>query len=135
MSIDKILFGNPAWNEAKASLDAGALRQRVVAANIANASTPGYRAQQVRFEEVLADANRAPQLEKTHPGHLTPKSRDASAARVEARPTQGAGNGINDVEVEREMIELQENALHYQAVAQLAAQKYRGLMDTIRSQG
>ncbi|RVT89547.1 flagellar biosynthesis protein FlgB [Rhodovarius crocodyli] len=45
-------------------------RQRVLAQNIANADTPGYRAQDVRpFAQVLANT-RNPPLSVTQPGHV-----------------------------------------------------------------
>ncbi len=40
--IDR-LFSAPTYNASKALLDASALRQEALAANIANAETPGYK--------------------------------------------------------------------------------------------
>jgi flagellar basal-body rod protein FlgB len=42
--------------EIQAMLDLGARRQRVIAANIANVNTPGYRAKDLRFDEHLKRA-------------------------------------------------------------------------------
>lgn len=50
-------------------------RQEVLAQNIANADTPGYRPRDLRpFAEILArrGAAGAPALAVTHPGHLRP---------------------------------------------------------------
>jgi flagellar basal-body rod protein FlgB len=132
--IDRLLFSKASFQEAKAALDSGATRQRVLAANIANANTPGYRAQQVRFEELLSDLEPRSPMTRTDPAHLSSQPEPAPLASVEPR-NGGATNGINDVEIETEMVELSENAVHYQAIAQLIAGKYRGLMEAIRSQG
>ena len=42
----------------KSALDALSLRQRVIADNIANVNTPGFRAGRVQFEDALANAVR-----------------------------------------------------------------------------
>jgi len=132
--IEKLLFGKPSFNEAKNALDAGATRQKVIASNIANANTPGYQAQQVRFEELLPEMKDKAPLTRTNAAHL-PSAADAPPpARIEARNT-GAFNGINDVEVEQEMVELSQNAVHYQAIAQLVASRYRSLLEAIRTEG
>ncbi len=39
------------------ALDVAALRQRVIAANIANIATPGYKSKNVHFDEVLGEAS------------------------------------------------------------------------------
>jgi flagellar basal-body rod protein FlgB len=38
------------------ALDVAALRQRVIVANIANVSTPGYKAKNVSFDQALGEA-------------------------------------------------------------------------------
>lgn len=131
--IEKLLFGKPSFNEAKNALDSGAARQKVIASNIANANTAGYKAQQVRFEELLPDLKAKAPLTKTNPAHL-PSHADSPPPRVEPRNT-GAFNGINDVEIEQEMVELSQNAVHYQAIAQLVAGRYRSLLEAIRTEG
>ena len=48
--------------------------------------------------------------------------------RVESR-------GLESVELEQEMVELQQNTVHYRALSEFVAKKYRGLMDAIGTQG
>lgn len=128
--IESFLFGSRSLDEMKTALDASSLRQRVVASNIANANTPGFRPEQVRFEELLETAqgdNSKPA--RTHPDHMNGSLDDAVVApRVELR-------GTDTVELEQEMVELQQNAIHYRALSQFVAKRYRGLMDAIGSQG
>lgn len=131
--IEKFLFGNRALTDAKAALDASSLRQRVVASNIANVNTPGYRPQEVRFEELLRESTESggarpasPTL--THPAHIAPPETSSTLADVAFRDSE-------TVDVEEEMIELQKNAMHYRALAQFVANRYRGLMQAINSQG
>lgn len=76
-------------------------RQAVVAANIANADTPGYRAQALGdFAGTLRGGGVA--LRATRPGHLAPAD-GAAMARPADAGGQAAPNG-NSVSIEREMI-------------------------------
>ena len=79
----------PMTAEIRAMLDLGAERQRVIAANIANVNTPGYRAQVVRFDEHLRRA--------------------VTAEREGAVPREDG----NTVVMEVESAEMRKNALVY----------------------
>lgn len=75
-------------------------RQALVATNIANADTPGYRAQRIGgFAETLREEG--VRLRATRPGHLAPPG--GSAPRAADAGGEAAPNG-NSVSVEREMI-------------------------------
>lgn len=98
MRIDNVLdlaAGQASWLLARESL---------VAQNVANANTPGYRAADLKpFEASLQEASL--QLAKTSPGHISiadgapaPAPGDASLEKSE---TYLSGN---DVSLEREMI-------------------------------
>ena len=113
-------------------------RARCPGAGIQRVFAPGPVAfesrTQVRFEELLPEMKGKAPLTRTNAAHL-PSAADAPPpARIEARNT-GAFNGINDVEVEQEMVELSQNAVHYQAIAQLVAGRYRALLEAIRTEG
>lgn len=131
--LDKILFNRPSWSEGRQALDAGTLRQRTVAQNLAQAATPGYEAQRVSFEERLADAEQAMPMARTRAGHLGAPGPQPIAPQVEAQNGVVGSNG-NDVDVERELIELQENALHFRALSQFVAGRYRAVLTAIQSQ-
>lgn len=78
-----------------------AQRQRVIATNVANADTPGYRARDLpEFEDSLRHG--ALELRATRPGHLTAGSSGtrARAVQVEGEPSP---NG-NTVSLEDEMV-------------------------------
>ena len=131
--IEKILFGSEGWNQAKGALDAAAERQRAIASNIANAATPGYQAKEVAFEEFLQAEKAGGGLSRTQPGHLAGSSRPIPKPELRARADAGAGSGINNVSIERETTELAENSLHFQALSQFLANKYRAIRDAIRT--
>ena len=132
--IRQVIFGTPTLDQEKAALDASALRQRTIASNLANAMTPGYKAQEVAFEELLTQETAKLPLLTTQPGHMTPKSAAVIPAPVvQARPDTGAGSGVNDVSIEKEMTELGENTIHFQAVSQLLINAYHGISNAIRT--
>lgn len=79
-------------------------RQAILSQNIANASTPGYRAREARaFSETLA---RAPfMLAATQPLHIA-NSPPGAAALARPRPADGWETGVsgNNVNVEQELM-------------------------------
>ena len=132
--IRQIIFGSPSFDEAKGALDAAALRQRTIASNLANANTPGYHAQGVLFEELLTAAQQTLPMAQTQPGHLAPKQGPSiPAPMVQARGGDPGASGVNDVSVEKEMTELAENTIHFQAVSQLLVNQYHSVSSAIRS--
>lgn len=102
------------------ALDASLLRHKVIANNIANVSTPGFKRLEVVFEEKLkALLNKKPisfsQLKKVEPEIIEDQS---SAWRED----------LNNVNIEREMVELSKNTLQYNLYIQLL----NGKLDRIR---
>lgn len=111
------------------ALDALALRQQVTASNIANADTPGFRASEVRFEDILqrALATRPGELSlaRTDPRHLLAGGIDAAQVEpqvVELSNTRLRNDG-NNVDIDREMGLLAETTLRYNAVTEALARR------------
>ena len=94
-------------------------RQQATAANIANAQTPGYRAQRVNFEDSLASAMNA--------GDPQSASIDTIDAGTPANITG------NTVQLDSEVTDLQKEGLQYQAVASAISFKYSLLRTAIGS--
>ncbi len=132
--IDRILFSSKTLATQKRALDAYAERGRVHARNVANAETPGYRAREVRFEEDLQLAlrttgdGRLSTTSEKHIGHAD----QLPGGRLEFRNSSPwAGNGINDVEIDREMADIAANTLRYTVSADLVSRAYSGLRKAI----
>ena len=98
------LFDDGASLAIGSALDSVALRQRVSADNIANAMTPGYRAQKVDFESALQSA-----VASGDPGAATASVSDTDAA---------AREDGNNVEIDAETMTLSKADLQYQALTQ-----------------
>lgn len=132
--IQKLLFGSDSWTSAKRALDAGAERQRVVASNLANIETPGYRAKEVAFEEMLRAEETGSKLTlaRTSSAHLTGSTPDAPRPKIRERDEPTPAGAINNLSLERETTEMAENTLHFRALSQFLANRYRGIKDAIR---
>ena len=122
------LFGTVTQGLGRA-LDLYQARHTVLAENIANSETPGYRARDIEFRDVLSTALQPP--EPNTPGD--PESLETGAPLVEPTVDRNAtikpdGNSVAlDVQVGR----LSENAFKIQALTQILAARYEGLKRVI----
>lgn len=116
-----------------------ARRMELLAANIANADTPGYKARDIDFAAALRQARgqaRAVDLRLTHPQHLAPGARAVPGVdapilyRVPAQPSMDG----NTVESHREHAAFMDNAVRYQASLNFLDGRIRGLRTAIRGQ-
>jgi len=117
------------------ALDAYALRHRVVADNIANVATEGYRAQRVEFEQLLEANERVgvPGL-RTHEAHLPIGGAETlPEARIQEDPTL-FDNGTNNVDIEGESLREAENLLMYNMATRMLSRKYQGIKRAITGQ-
>ena len=110
----------------KKTLQATSLRQEVIASNITNVNTDEYKRNQVDFESLLHDAKRGLSLNKTQPNHFgVGNINDLKPSVTKVTDTIVKENG-NNVDLDIEMVNLSQNALHYQAlISQLNSQYSR----------
>lgn len=106
--------------------------QAVIASNVSNASTPGYRAQAVQpFSEVL-DRTQL-QLASTDPGHLALDPRQAQAAAIgEETPWEVTESG-NSVSLEQELIKSGDVNRSYALNTGIVKSFHAMLMSAVRS--
>jgi flagellar basal-body rod protein FlgB len=103
-------------------------RMSVLATNLANADTPHYKARDVEFGAVLADAANRTKFAITHERHIN-AAPPAGAASLKYRvPHQPAQDG-NTVEADLELARYAENAVAYQASLMFA----NGKIATLRA--
>lgn len=119
------------------AMDLRAARHRVIASNIANEETPGYRAKELDFGEALRTANRlmaTPVLRVTHARHLgsgAPPS-DRTQGRLTEVPAEELPLDGNSVNLELELAKLSDNALKFNSAAAIVSIRYRQLLSAIR---
>ncbi|MEW6661717.1 MAG: flagellar basal body rod protein FlgB [Bacillota bacterium] len=116
------VMNNPIMLALAKTLDAASLRQQVIAHNIANANTPGFKRSVVAFEQALQRA-----LEGSGHGG----SRRVAMDRVkEVQPQVVRDNTTsmrvdgNNVDMESEMAQLALNTLTYNTATQLLSSKF-----------
>ena len=80
-------------------------RQSLIATNVANANTPGYRAVDLQPFSAVVDSTQIT-MATTNPAHMTATQTDSASARVvESDSTDETLSG-NSVNLEQEMIKL-----------------------------
>jgi len=114
------------------SLQVRAQRAEVIASNIANADTPGYKAKGMDFKAALAQASSKQQtgMTRTNEKHFDVRMELNNGVdfRVPDQPDTGDGNTV-DVQVERNLY--LENSMEYQASLQFLDSKIKGLKKAI----
>ncbi len=130
------LFGSNTVDLLKRSLDAYTLRQRVIAENIANAETPGFRAKQVEFESLLREAGEASnRMQNSLPGHQLKSEPTKVRAHVHEESDRAMDNSINNVSIDMEMAALAEANLSHKLSTRALALRYQLLRSSIRGRG
>ncbi len=113
------LFSSQALVGLKKGLDAGALRQRVIANNIANFNTPGFKKSAVEFESLLKAAlgRDTVKLVATAPRHFgTAPLLAELKPEVRVNEATSMREDGNNVDIDEEMTNLAVNSIKYQAV-------------------
>ena len=110
-------------------------RSSALAANIANAGTPGFKARDYDFQNILRNIAQgaSTSLQTTHSGHMKVGGNGDFGSLFYRVPTKSSING-NTVEAEVEQAAFAENALRYQASLQFLDGAFSGLRLAIRGQ-
>ena len=110
-----------------------ARRAEVLAANIANADTPGYQARDIDFRAALGAADEAGRLATTHAGHLS-SSVAAGGGELQYRQPLHASLDQNTVDVQAERAAFLDNAMRYQASLRFLNGRVTGLLTALRGE-
>ncbi len=80
-------------------------RQSLIASNVANANTPGYRALDLQPFSAVLDSTQVAMV-TTNPAHMTPTQEEFASARVAESDSSDETLSGNSVRLEDEMIKL-----------------------------
>jgi len=100
------------------SLDVNAFRQQLIAANMANIDTPGYRTRDVNFQQELERAS----------GPLFQADFSPLARQVQGLIERPDGNNVN---IDRESLLLAETQLRYSVSVEVLRSEFRRLATAI----
>ncbi|MCR4400739.1 MAG: flagellar basal body rod protein FlgB [Syntrophomonadaceae bacterium] len=121
------LIGNPTVDLMERALDGASLRQKVIAHNLANVETPGFKALQVSFEEQLRRARGTVggQLRTSHARHLQIGGTASAPPVITEQAGASMRNDGNSVDIDREMALLAKNQVYYDAMVSGVNQEFR----------
>ncbi len=116
-------------------LDVYALRQKVIANNIANVNTPNYQRKEVLFEEKLQSA-----IDRTIQGTLTDKKHIplGNATMEDVQPellvdtSTDKPSGVNNVDIEKEIVEEVKNEIRYLYAVRLLNRSFADIRASIK---
>lgn len=134
------LSSNGMLQAMNASMTLASRRMALIAANLANLDTPGYRTQDFSFQGALRQAlggepGQFMPMSRTHPRHLQDGLEAAlPPAEEPIRPAYERNDG-NDVNLDRETMLLSRTQSAYQLSAQFAQVELRKLLQAIREGG
>lgn len=113
-------------------------RAEVLAANLANADTPNYKARDIDFKSVLSAAQNtttgagaALPLSASNAAHIQPLAGQSQAETLYRNPNQPSVDG-NTVDSQVEYTEFARNALQYQASLTFLSGQIKTLLTAIR---
>jgi len=132
--INKAIIQKTSIPVLKRMLDLSSLRHKLIASNVANVTTPGYKSKSIDFDAELRKAIKPErmQVSTTHPKHIPLRSSKQSSPKVNVARETDESNGVNSVDIDREMGDLAQNQLVYELAAKLAGNKFRALKSAIR---
>ncbi|MEE8431021.1 MAG: flagellar basal body rod protein FlgB [Candidatus Desulfatibia sp.] len=131
---DKLSFSKT-FQALERTISISQKRHAVVASNISNLDTPGYRPKDIDFKAALnrvLESGQELDLARTNPGHIDFKR--SAAAGIEVIEEKGEWNGYNWLNIDREMTKLTQNNLIYRTGVEVLLRKMAILREVI-SQG
>jgi flagellar basal-body rod protein FlgB len=113
----------------------GARRTKILAANIANADTPGYKARDLDFKAAFNKASNATApLKTTSQYHIQPAGLTMAGGEVLYRvPSQPSLDG-NTVDTQIEQAKFAENAVRYQTTLRFLGGRFKGIINALRDE-
>lgn len=129
MAVDRV-FGN-----SDEALMLRARRSTLLASNLANADTPGYKAKDIDFRDALKTSQSSMmQMQRTDSRHLSVGTPGLHGAEVKYRnPEQPSLDG-NTVDSQEEKARFMENAVRYQTTLSFLSSKVKGLKGAIKGE-
>ncbi|MBU8934574.1 MAG: flagellar basal body rod protein FlgB [candidate division Zixibacteria bacterium] len=132
--ITGFVFEKIGLPQFEAFLDLSAYSHKLTSGNVANVSTPGYRAESIDFQKEfsrLTGESRRLVGTLTRPDHIPLGQHQHRGPKVDqARTTQGE---LNAVDIDHEISNMARNELEFTIAAQLLQRKFQGLKKAINS--
>ncbi|MDL4840056.1 flagellar basal body rod protein FlgB [Aquibacillus rhizosphaerae] len=128
------LFSNTISTLEK-SLDYASLKNQTIANNIANVDTANYKSKNVVFKDVLdSQLGSTFQAKRTHEKHIPFQSStfEQNGLKIVSDNSTTYNHNGNNVDVDKEMTNLAENQIYYQALVDRINGKFNSLSSVIK---
>lgn len=133
------LLNSVGFQRLEKAVDAAALRQKVIANNVANVDTPYFKRSDVQFEELLQkelSSVTSPTFAgyRTHQKHIslgTIGKQTEAQATIVTDETSTMNNNQNNVDIDYEMSLLAKNQLYYNMMVQQVSYDIKHLRTAI----
>ncbi len=118
------------------ALNLGVRRAEIIANNLANADTPGFKARDIDFRQVLAGASGSGlQMQTTHGRHLNQDFQASGlGGDLKYRTPDQVGIDGNTVDPQRESAEFAKNAMDFAASFRLLNGRFASLSKAIKGE-
>lgn len=111
------------------ALGAAGMRQQVLANNLSNVNTPGFKRSDIKFDGVLAAALDAAESASNNPAGINALQPSVTVDNASTMRADG-----NNVDIDSEMANLAENNVRYNALIQMTA-KQMNMLEYVISGG
>ncbi len=108
-------------------------RNNIIGSNIANAATPGYKARDINFEQILKAKEGDGNLSNSSQRHFSFAGAGTSE-KLQFRQSMNPSLDGNTVELSVEQMEFSENSLRYVSSLNFLNSRISGLMSAIRGE-
>ncbi len=118
------------------ALDTYSLRQATISKNIANATSPHYRPEQVKFEEFFHDPESVAVGTTTEEVHIPLGKVDEGTVEGEKENAPVPGpevyfSGETHVNIDKEMSNLAQNQIRFKFASKMVQKYFQGMMTSI----
>lgn len=112
-------------------------RAEMLAENLANANTPGFKARDINFQDALkmaASQQSVADMKATHVNHFQPKSAQSFSPAVQYRTTIQDSLDGNTVDEQIEQAQFMQNSIQYQASLDFLGGKFNEMIKALRGE-
>tara|TARA_B110001469_G_C9474986_1_gene238466 strand:+ start:232 stop:630 length:399 start_codon:yes stop_codon:yes gene_type:complete len=111
-------------------------RAELLASNLSNADTPGYKARDIDFKSALkmASSGDSGMMKISHQNHMQPTGTQTASPVIQYRTTMQDSLDGNSVDEQIEQAQFMQNSIQYQASLDFLGGKFTGLMKAIRGE-
>lgn len=108
-------------------------RTEVLAANIANADTPGYKAKEIDFRAALNNASQqSAGMDRTNARHINVTS--PTSAYEQYRVSEQPSLDGNTVDIQQEKAAVADNSVRYQATVTFLSRRFSGMINAFKGE-